>query len=46
MKTKSYYGMAKPEIPDINKGAIIEGNFYPTNDPGEASKADHNYYKR
>jgi len=37
MKTKSYYGNAKPEVPEINKGVIIEGNFYPTTDPAEAS---------
>jgi hypothetical protein len=45
MKTKSYYGMAKPEVPEINKGVIIEGNFYPTNDPAEAS-GQESYYKR
>ena len=38
--------MAKPDIPEVNKGVIIEGNFYPTNEPAEASAVEHGYYKR
>jgi len=45
MKSNSYYGHTKPEVPEINKGVVIDGNFYPNTDPAEASGQD-TYYKR
>lgn len=42
MKTDKYYGYAQPNIPEGNKGTIVNGNFYPTD---EASVAN-GYYKR
>ena len=46
MKTGSYYGHTKPDIPDVNRGTIVEGNFFPTTDAMEASNVEVGYYKR
>ena len=46
MKTGQYYGHTKQDVPDMNKGAVIEGNFYPMDNPSEASGVEHGYYKR
>lgn len=43
MKTDSYYGYAKPKIPEDNKGVMFDGKFFPSDDK---NLADNGYYKR
>lgn len=43
MKTDKYYGYAAPKIPDENKGMIMNGKFYPSDNK---NIADNGYYKR
>lgn len=42
MKTDNYYGFAVPNIPNENKGSIVNGNFYPTDE----ATVNKGYYKR
>lgn len=42
MKTDKYYGYARPNIPDSNKGSVINGVFFPE----ENKQVDNAYYKR
>jgi hypothetical protein len=41
MRTDKYYGYAEPKIPENNKGMIMNGNFYPSEDGAVAN----GYYK-